>query len=215
MPETDPFSPDEFDSWAKDYDRDTASQNQFPFAGYEQVLNGIVELAAPKSGMSVLDIGTGTGNLAIRLAERGCDLWCTDFSEAMLAKAREKLPQAHFVLHDLRRPWPAGLNRRFDTIVSAYVFHHFETGEKAKLCKILVSEHLAAGGRLVIGDISFANEAAMQAFARSVGELWEQEPYWLVDECIPALEAMGLSVSYEQVSACAGLYDIGAEGPHP
>src|SRR5512140_831767 len=151
MSQTDPFSPDEFDPWAETYDRDTETQNRFPFAGYEQVLDTILMLAAPEHGMSVLDIGTGTGNLATRFAENGCEVWCSDFSEGMLAKAREKLPAAHFVLHDLRQPWPAELNRRFDIIVSAYVFHHFETGEKVRLCKELVAEHLAPAGKLIIG----------------------------------------------------------------
>ena len=208
MAESDPFPPNEFDPWAASYDQDTASQNRFPFAGYDHVLSTVVEAAAPEPGVAVLDIGTGTGNLAVRFAERGCELWCTDFSEAMLSKAREKLPQAHFVRHDLRHAWPAELDRRFDRIVSAYVFHHFDTGEKVKLCKALVAERLTPGGVLVVGDLSFGNEASMRAFARSVGELWEQEPYWLADECLPALKDAGLSVSYTQVSACAGVYSV-------
>ncbi len=208
MTQPDPFSPEEFDPWAESYDQDTASQNTFPFAGYERVLDTVVKLAQAEAGMAVLDIGTGTGNLAGRFAERGCELWCSDFSEKMLAKAREKLPRAHFALHDLRQPWPAELDRRFDRIASAYVFHHFDTGEKVKLCRELVAEHLVSGGRLVIGDLSFANEMAMRAFARSIGELWEEELYWLADECVPALEAAGLQASYTQVSACAGVYSI-------
>ncbi len=204
----DPFSPDEFDPWAETYDHDTATQNQFPFAGYEQALDTVVERAASKAGMSVLDIGTGTGNLAVRFAERGCELWCTDFSEAMIAKAREKVPQAHFVQHDLRSPWPPELNRRFDRIVSAYVFHHFDVGEKVRLCKTLIAERLTPDGKLIIADLSFQNERAMQAFAESVGELWEQEPYWLADGAMPALAEAGLKAAYTQVSACAGVYAI-------
>ncbi len=210
MSTSDPFSPEEFDPWAETYDQDVVSQNQFPFAGYEQVMETVVRIAAPQSGMSVLDVGTGTGNLARRFARVGCELWCTDFSQAMLAKARAKLPEAHFVQHDLRQAWPAELERQFDRIVSAYVFHHFEAGEKVKLCKGLAASHLAAGGKLVIADISFESEKAMQAFAKSAGKLWEQEPYWLADEAIPALTEAGLLVSYEQVSACAGVYAITA-----
>lgn len=210
MPPNDPFSPEEFDPWAESYDQDVASQDQFPFAGYKQALDTVVEQAAPEAGMSVLDIGTGTGNLAMRFAQPGCDVWCSDFSEAMLEKAREKLPTAHFVRHDLRAPWPAGLDRRFDRIVSAYVFHHFELGEKVELCKGLVSKRLTEGGKLVIADLSFQSEQAMQAFARSVGELWEQEPYWLVDESLPALERAGLKASYVQASKSAGVYTITA-----
>ncbi len=210
MSPTDPFPSSEFDPWAETYDHDVATQNRFPFDGYEQALAIVVKLAAPARGMSVLDIGTGTGNLALRFAARGCELWCTDFSEPMLAKAREKLPDAHFVLHDLRAAWPAELNRRFDRIVSAYVFHHFGLEEKVALCKDLTAHHLASGGKLVLADLSFTNRQAMESFAQSVGALWEQEPYWLADESIQALAAAGLKVAYLQVSVCAGIYTISA-----
>lgn len=206
----DPFSPAEFDPWAETYDHDVASQSTFPFNGYDKALATVIEVAGPARGMSVLDIGTGTGNLALRFAERGCELWCTDFSETMLSKAREKLPEAHFVLHDLRAPWPADLDRRFDRIVSAYVFHHFDLKGKIEFCKELTSSHLAPDGKLVIADLSFPNLQAMEAFAKSVGPLWEQEPYWLEDESSKALAAAGLRSTYVQVSACAGIYTINA-----
>ena len=210
MTSADPFSPGEFDPWAETYDHDVSELNKFPFDGYERALEIVVELAAPESGSSILDIGTGTGNLALHFAESGCELWCTDFSEPMLEKAREKLPQAHFVLHDLRSVWPVELERRFDRIVSAYVFHHFDLDGKIKLCSELVTRRLAPNGRLVIADLSFQNQAKMEAFALSVGEIWEAEPYWLVDESLPAMENAGLNADYMQVSSCAGVYRISA-----
>src|SRR5512140_3896957 len=103
----DRFTPDEFDSWAENYDQDVSRETVFPFIGYARVLDTVVQSAAPKAGMSVLDIGTGTGNLAARFAQAGCELWCTDFSAPMLEKARAKLPHAHLVVHDLRAAWPA------------------------------------------------------------------------------------------------------------
>jgi len=210
MQETDPFSPSEFDSWAESYDHDVATQNKFPFAGYIAALQTVVLLASPESRMSILDIGTGTGNLAERFMESGCELWCTDFSQIMLQKARLKLPQAHFVLHDLRRDWPAELDLRFDRIVSAYVFHHFELDRKIALCTELVTRHLAVTGKLIIADLSFTDASARDTFGQSVGELWEDEPYWLVDESVQALTQAGLKVGYERISSCAGGYCIEA-----
>jgi putative AdoMet-dependent methyltransferase len=206
MTQTDPFPPSDFDPWAKTYDDDVREQSVFPFDGYARVLETVVNLAEPRAGMSVLDIGTGTGNLALMFAERGCDLWCTDFSEAMLAKAREKLPQARFVLSDLRADWSPELDRRFDRIVSAYVFHHLELDAKVRVCKELVTQRLTPNGALIIGDLSFPNKPEMDSFARSVGDLWDEEFYWLADESIRALKTAGLTVSYKQISACAGVY---------
>jgi ubiquinone/menaquinone biosynthesis C-methylase UbiE len=208
VPAGDPFPPADFDPWAETYDLDVVDQTRFPFDGYERALETVVQQAAPTRGMSVLDLGTGTGNLAVRFAERGCQLWCTDFSESMLERARPKLPRAHFVVHDLRAAWPAELDRRFHRIVSAYVFHHFELDRKLSLACELVAERLMPGGRLVIADLSFPDSNAMQLFARSIGDLWEEEPYWLADEAVAALKKIGLDVSYVQVSPCAGVYAI-------
>jgi ubiquinone/menaquinone biosynthesis C-methylase UbiE len=210
MPADDPFSPEQFDPWARTYDEDVASQSEFPFNGHQQVLDAVVRLTAPQPAMSVLDLGTGTGNLAVRLAAAGCELWCSDFSEEMLQAARRKLPRAHFSLHDLRAPWPADLARRFDRIVSAYVFHHFELAGKVALCEELASRRITPGGRLVIADLSFADRAHMEQFAHSVGKLWEQEPYWLADVALDALRHAGLRAEYVQISPCAGVYSFGA-----
>jgi putative AdoMet-dependent methyltransferase len=209
MPESvrDPFPASDFDPWAESYDRDVTTYSDFPFAGYKQVLEKVVTLAEVRPGMEVLDLGTGTGNLAARFAEKGCSLWCTDFSEAMLTRARLKLPQAHFVLHDLRSAWPVELDRRFDRIVSGYVFHHFELDRKVDLCRELVDLHLAPQGRLVIADLSFPSQVALDEFKLGCDD-WEQEFYWLADESLRALTNAGLNANYEHISTCAGVYLI-------
>ncbi len=205
MLHNDPFPADDFDAWAKSYDLDIKEQSQFPFAGYERVLDAVVKLAEPQMGHSILDLGTGTGNLALRFAGR-CELWCTDFCQAMLEKARQKLPRAHLIQADLRGDWPSELNRSFDRIISAYVFHHFELDEKVNLCIELVTKHLAPNGKLIVADLSFPNAEAMGRFAKSVGDLWENEFYWLADESMAALENAGMNVTYHQISPCAGIY---------
>jgi putative AdoMet-dependent methyltransferase len=207
MPEAarDPFPASDFDPWAESYDRDVVTYSDFPFAGYEQVLETVIAQADAHPGMDVLDLGTGTGNLAVHFSDLGCNLWCTDFSEPMLVKAGLKLPQAHFVLHDLRASWPAELNLRFDRIVSGYVFHHFELEKKVSLCRDLVAQRLVPSGRLVIADLSFPSQSMLDEFKKGIDD-WEEEFYWLADESVQALGDAGLNASYEQVSYCAGVY---------
>ncbi len=142
----DRFPASDFDKWAEYYDRSVFS-GEFPFNGYEDVLARIIKLAEPQPGTSVLDLGTGTGNLALPFLRAGCDLWCTDFSMKMLTNARLKLPEAHFLLHNLLTPLPLDPTRLFKRIVSAYVFHHFELNDKVRILHGLCL-HLAQGGKI-------------------------------------------------------------------
>jgi putative AdoMet-dependent methyltransferase len=202
----DQFPASEFDSWAKNYDQSVQEDTNFPFVGYHRVLQEIVNLSGVSSGQAVLDLGTGTGNLALLFAEKGCRLTCTDFSEAMLARAQEKLPEAEQYLHDLRVPLPF-VNRRFDAVVSAYVFHHFPLTQKVEICQHLVQEALTPGGKLVIGDISFQSYQDMEAFKMTVSD-WDDEYYWLADETLTSLQKVRLNARYTQFSPCAGVYEI-------
>ena len=91
-----------FDEWSETYDRDVASlSGSFPFDGYKEVLETVLREAGLAPGMDVLELGAGTGNLTARLIARGCEVWSLDFSEKMLAIARDKAPEANFFRADL------------------------------------------------------------------------------------------------------------------
>jgi len=206
---SDYFPVEDFDGWADHYDRSVNTQD-FPFTGYKAVLEKVVELTNVQPGMRVLDLGTGTGNLAVRFDALGCEVWGTDFSSAMLQKAKRKLPKAHLFQADLRGIWPPELNQRFDHIVSAYVFHHFEFALKIQLINKLVHEHLMPGGHIWLADIAFENQAALETVKRAAGDEWEDEFYWLADETVPALTRANLHAEFFEVSSCGGIFKIAA-----
>jgi cyclopropane fatty-acyl-phospholipid synthase-like methyltransferase len=208
-----PFPASEFDDWAETYDV-SVSIDQFPFHGYQDVLAKIITHATPRPGYSVLDLGTGTGNLGLLFTRRGCNLWGTDFSAPMLEEAQQKLPKAHLFLHDLHLPLPGEFQQPFDRIVSAYVFHHFKLEEKIRIL-INLLPYLAAGGRIIIGDITFPNATALEKMKITAGEEWEEEFYWLADESVFALQKAGIHAKYMQVSSYAGVFVLHPEMNSP
>lgn len=81
-----------------------------------------------RTGNHVLELGCGTGEDALRLAERGIQVTATDVSEGMLASAREKTagnPLVQVERLDLRtltpyRPLPHGEGEQFDGVFSNF-----------------------------------------------------------------------------------------------
>ncbi len=116
----------DFDSWADQYDEAVASDFQL-YARYDEVLDFVVEIVNVIPRTRVLDIGTGTGNLALRYLDRGATVVGLDPSRKMLAKAIKKAgdnPGAELrkvVAPFLHIPYP---DDYFDAVVSTYAFHH-------------------------------------------------------------------------------------------
>ena len=196
-----------FDDWAERYDRLVGSDDSFPHDGYEQVLDTVVNLAAARPGARVLDLGTGTGNLAERFVALGCEVWGIDFSPKMLEKARAKLPQARFVQAGLLDDWPGELEQRFEHIVSSYALHHFELETKLDLLQRLLRRHLATDGQVIVGDIAYPS-VQIRERERQRGDWDEDEYYWAADETIAACAKAGLHARYRQISSCAGVFVI-------
>ena len=194
-----------FDRWAERYD-DSVQNATGVHRGYDQVLDLVVQLADVAPGMSVLEPGIGTGNLARRFVSLGCEVWGVDFSPVMLDKTRVKLPQVHLVQADLRQQdWLSVVDRTFDRVVSTYVLHEFDLQTKMDLLARL-ADHLANEGRIVIGDIAFTT---LQDLLDAGADHWdEDEFYWVADETIAACAEIGLCATYRQVSVCGGVFAI-------
>jgi len=202
-----------FDVWATHYDSSIQLTHDFPFDGYQDVLDEIYKLSTVKTQMLVLDLGVGTGNLAKQFTAFGCAVWGIDFSFEMLAKAREKIPQARFVQADLLGDWPTELHQRFDRIVSSYVLHEFDLAKKVSLLQRLTHRYLANGGRIIIGDIAFQTIQTRELTRKKWANLWdEDEHYWAADETMTVCKRAGISLQYSQISSCGGIFVI--ESPY-
>jgi len=138
-----------------------------------------VELAAGAPGRSprILDLGAGTGLLAAELLRRlpGARLTLLDFSEEMLARARDRFAGgpgappgglAAGVTIRVGDYLGAALDGPWDAVVSALSIHHLQDQEKHRLYG-RVREALAPGGIFVNADNVRDEDPAVQARDRA------------------------------------------------
>lgn len=119
--------------------------------GYEELQQATVAATEGIEARSVLDLGTGTGETALRvLARHPRASWVgIDASEPMLRRARERLPGADLRLGRLEDELPPG---PFDLVVSTLVVHHLDAAHKRDLFR-RVAQVLRPGGRFVLADV--------------------------------------------------------------
>ncbi|HYR09860.1 MAG TPA: class I SAM-dependent methyltransferase [Longimicrobium sp.] len=120
-----------------------------------------------------LDVGCGTGDLAIEVAQRGLQVLGIDVVEAAIAQARAKadaLPpdvarRLEFQVADALRP--TLLQRQFGAVVDSGFFHLFEQDQRDRLAEELAAT-LLPGGRYYL--LAFATEFDMPNTPRKVSE---------------------------------------------
>ncbi|WP_277542068.1 class I SAM-dependent methyltransferase [Haloarcula laminariae] len=143
---------DRFSEHAADYDESQDSPE------YRACVDLVVGHAAPGADDVVLDIGTGTGAIALSVADDAGRVIGRDISEGMLERAREKADEQGFSVEfgegRFREPGvPEGV--AVDIVTSNFAMHHLSDAEKREAI-----DTLAALGprRIVLGDVMFFGE---------------------------------------------------------
>lgn len=155
-----------FDGEARDYER--ARRRLVPcFDGFYGAALRALELGAPGPVVEILDLGAGTGMLAVMVADARptARLSVLDGAPAMIEQARAKLRGRAAAAHvqDLREPLPAG---PWDAVVSALAIHHLPDADKADL---YARAHavLRPGGVLVNAEQVLGATPALDALNRA------------------------------------------------
>jgi putative AdoMet-dependent methyltransferase len=139
----------DFNRLAPTHDERVAA-NAGQYADYDQALDFIVQRVAPKREERGLDIGTGTGNLASRLMERGASMSGVDQSKEMLRLCQRKHPGLDTRIGNfLALPF---LEEQFDFVVTSFAFHHL-ADEQQRLALEEMCRVLKPGGRICIADL--------------------------------------------------------------
>jgi ubiquinone/menaquinone biosynthesis C-methylase UbiE len=133
-----------YDLWSSTYDDEDNPLIALETASVQALLGDV-------RGLTVADIGCGTGRHALAMAAAGATVIGLDFSEGMLARARAKPGAAaiRFVRHDLVSGLPFAA-RSVDRVTCCLVLEHVVDlgaafAEMARICR--------AGGFVLISDL--------------------------------------------------------------
>ncbi len=154
----------------------------------------LLGLAHLKPGESVLDVGCGTGTLAIaarRHVGSGGDVTGIDASPQMLARAERKAKKAGAAVHFTRAaaqalPFP---DARFDAILATVMFHHLPRKGRAE-CAAEMRRVMKPGGRVLVVDFA----ASVQRRSGLLGHFHRRHGHVKLDEIVAILEATGLTI---------------------
>jgi ubiquinone/menaquinone biosynthesis C-methylase UbiE len=163
-----------------------------------------LDLAQVALGESVLDIGCGTGTLAIAARHRvgpAARVTGVDASPEMVTRARKKArgvgADVTFATADVENlPYAAGT---FDVVLSTVMLHHVSEEARQK-CIGEVRRVLKPGGRLLVLD--FGGAATQRR--RPAGRMHHHVQFNLL-EVVPQLRAVGLG---RLESGSAGFRDL-------
>lgn len=130
-----------YDRWSAVYDHDAN-----PLQAFEEPV--VRQAVGEVAGLTVVDLGCGTGRHTAWLASAGAQVTAVDFSPGMLAEAKAKVDghEVTLVEHDLHQSLPFA-DATFDVAVSGLVLEHLVD---LRAFFVEVRRVLRVGGRAVV-----------------------------------------------------------------
>ena len=160
---------------------------------YESVLNQ----TKVSAGMSVLDIGCGSGLFCSLAAQRGAIVSGMDASDSLIEIAKERVPAGDFSTGEMEElPYP---DKSFDIVAGFNSFQFAANPVNA----LLEASRVSKSGRVVIAVFAKPEESGSTAYIKALGSLLPPPP-----PGSPGPFALSGEGALEKFAAQAGLKPI-------
>ncbi|EMA68724.1 methyltransferase type 11 [Halorubrum aidingense JCM 13560] len=126
---------------------------------YHACADLVIGHADPHPDDVVLDLGAGTGAIALALATDAERVLARDISEGMMDEGRRKAEAAgianvEFAYGEFRAP-EVDADQRVDVVTSNFALHHLADDEKREAIGVMAD---TGARRIVLGDVAFFEE---------------------------------------------------------
>ncbi len=157
-----------FDRWRRIYGTEPLSSVQADIRlGHQQTIDRVLSWLKEEGnleGLTVCDVGCGTGSLSLPLAQLGAKVSASDISAKMVAEAKAQASNPdnpHFQVADLEQ-----ITGTYDTVICLDVLIHYPLADAQRMIK-----HLArlSSRRLIL---SFAPKTLYYDILKKIGSLF-------------------------------------------
>jgi SAM-dependent methyltransferase len=144
------------------FDAVAASYAEYRSPPPPEVVATIIRLANLRKGSTVLEIGCGTGQLSVALAEHGVALTAVELGPHLADRARQNLARFESIRIETAafESWPLPL-QKFDAVVCANAFHWLDPHLRSAKC----AAALRPGGFLEILHVHHVGGGTLGFFA--------------------------------------------------
>ena len=149
---------------------------------------------------SILDVGCGAGEKSKYLVKKGFKVTGIDFSEEMIALAKEQVPAGKFFVKDIKQP--LDLEDAFDGVFAQAVLLHIPKKEVSSVLKNIIAP-LKTGGYFyaAVKELRQGNPDEEIVKENDYGYEYERFfSYFTVDELKSYLQELGMELVYENVA---------------